>query len=532
MLQKIKSIWNLLSSFGVHSLISDSEVKRIKLTNQLCLFSFVFYLVFDTVFLLFDIPVFQFDYYLTGLIFPIVLYLNYKGKTTAAKLMLYFIFNFGVLNLHFFYGKSFETNLLLFPVMQIPFFLFSRKQSNYLLITIMFPFLAFIYVNLSGISNPANLDINADHVVVMKNTVHLTVALAFFVVIFLYTRLNQKSEQFLVSKNSILEEQLRIIFDNSTDALLVIDTDTNLISNVNTHAVELLQGNKSEDIVGRQLPDFHKEKLNPEQIAEIRKNLKINKFWSGEVEFETLKGNYFWGDLAVKRLETSNTPFQLVRIANITLRKVHEQHMESSLMEKQVLIDEIHHRVKNNLAIISSLLHLQSSQIEDKKLLEIFDESRRRIHSMALIHEKLYHNESLEKIDFAEYVKALVDSIKASYNASAVLVSVKTSITNVFLELKYAIPFALILNELISNSYKHAFKDRDNGSISILITKNDSLLSMQIEDDGVGFHGDVAASTTLGLSLVASLVDQIDGKLITEVKNGTSFQLTVQTLPV
>ncbi|MBL0048119.1 MAG: PAS domain S-box protein [Bacteroidetes bacterium] len=527
----LKSFWYFVTNCGINSFVSDSEIKRIKITNQLCLLAFGCYLLFDISFLIFQIPIFQFDYFITGLFFPGVLYLNHSGKNNAAKLLLCSILYFGIFIMLFFYGKTFETNLLLFPVLQVPFFIFDIKQRKFILITLVIPFLIFVGINLSGISNPAQFKISDTDIAIMRNMVQLSAVIVFFLVIYFYSRLNQKSEQSLTSMNSLLEEQVQTIFENSSDALLVIDTDHNLISNVNRFAVELFEGNDKEDLIGKQVPDLHKDKFNTEQLIVIRKNLKLRKYWNGEIEFETLKGRSFWGDLSVKRIETSLKPYQLVRVADVTQRKHHETQMQSSLKEKEILIDEIHHRVKNNLAIISSLLHLQSSQIEDKKLLEIFDESRRRIQSMALIHEKLYHNESLEKIDFSDYVIALVDSIKGSYNASDTSITVTTNIKNVHLELKHAIPCALILNELISNSYKHAFAGQEQGLIAIDIYKSGSQLSMTVKDNGIGMseHTSITNSTSLGLTLVSSLVSQIRGNMVHQNSNGSSFQLTFNT---
>lgn len=530
-MNELQNLWHKLTNLGTDYYVSESEIRRVKITNQLCFVAFLCYIIFDSTFLFFNIPIFQFDYYSIGLLFPVVLYLNSKNKATAAKLLLCTILFIGIFNMIFFYGKTFETNLLLFPVMQVPFFLFGRKQRNYFLLTIFLPFLIFIYLNIAGNDTKSGLIVSPYNIKIMKNLVQLSAIFLFFLVIYMFTRLSQKSEQSLASKNNLLQEQVQTIFENSSDALLVIDTDLNVINNLNQFAVELLEGKEKQDIIGKQVPDFHKDKLNNEQLFNIRKSLRINKFWSGEIEFETLKGKSFWGDLTVKRIDTSYKPYQLVRISDITQRKKYEAEMQSSLKEKEILIDEIHHRVKNNLAIISGLLHLQSSQIEDEKLLEIFDESRRRIQSMALIHEKLYHTESFEKIDFSEYVTSLIDYIQSSYNTSSTSITVNTSIKNVHLDLKHAVPCALILNELISNSYKHAFNGKPAGVIDIDIFKNGPTLSMTIMDNGIGIDPtiDIVQSSSLGLTLVNSLVNQIDGKLSMNSTNGTTFQLTFNT---
>ena len=526
----VRRFWNFCSNCGANPRFSDGEIKRIKITNQLCLVAFICYIIFDSAFLLLDIPILQKDYFIVGLLFPVVIYLNYREYNLIAKLLLCAILYYGVFNMMFFYGRTFETNLLLFPVFQVPFFLFDTRSPKWLMLTIIVPFITFLYINMSEHQNPANFVISESQVTVMRKFVQLTAILVFFIVIYFYSRLNAKSEQSLTSKYSLLQEQMHTVFENSSDALLVIDTNSNKISSVNRYALELFQADKSEELLGKEVPDFHKNKLEYSQLMQIRLSLKEKSFWNGEIEFQTLKGNFFWGDLSVKRIETATLSYQLVRISDITQRKIADARLQASLREKEILIEEIHHRVKNNLAIVSGLLHLQSTQIEDPKLLELFDECRRRIKSMALIHEKLYLNDSFEKINFQDYVTSLLDSIKGSYNASSSRIAVETKINDVHLELKIAIPCALILNELISNAYKHAFVGKEKGLIQIEINKSENQLSLQVKDDGVGIPEAATSNpdgARLGLTLVHSLVEQISGSLNITTNNGSEFKLSL-----
>ena len=525
-----QEFWYFVSNIGVKNTYELQEIKRIQITNQLFLIALFSYFIFDISFLSFQLPFYQFDYFITGLFFTIVPWLNFKGFHTAAKLTLCAILYFGVFNIMFFYGKTFESNLLFLPVVQVPFFLFDvkNKDRKFLWISLIVPFAVFLFLNFADFKNPGNLLINTHQYNLMRLFISTFAVLIFFTVVYAYTVLNRKSEIALSSKNTLLEEQLQTIFDNSYDALLLLNDGSVFISAVNRRALEMFEVQNDDELTGQWVQKRQKKAFSNDEVEAILQEIKEKKYWSQEIEFVTETGKTFWGDTTVKSVQAGSLRYQLIRIADVTQRKLNEEKIKSSLREKETLIDEIHHRVKNNLAVISGLLYLQSNQIEDKKLQQTFDESRRRIQSMALVHEKLYHNESLESIDFAEYVKALVESIHNSYNPSAASITVETDITNIYLELKNAVPCGLILNELISNAYKHAFEGKVSGKIGITINKKGSQLSLCVEDNGVGLKDnlDISQSTTLGFTLVNSLIAQVHGILHIENTPGAKFNFT------
>jgi len=202
--------------------------------------------------------------------------------------------------------------------------------------------------------------------------------------------------------------------------------------------------------------------------------------------------------------------------------------MEESLHEKEVLLKEIHHRVKNNLQIISSLLNLQAGKVTDVQTIQSLRESQMRVRSMALIHEKLYQSESLAKIDFGGYVKSLAADLFRSYQRGLGQVELKIEVDKVELELDQAIPCGLILNELMTNALKYAFPDGRSGTLSVdLRAGSGQALSLRVSDDGVGMppEFDLATAKSLGLQLVNSLVAQLDGRLEVEHSCGTAFKV-------
>jgi PAS domain S-box-containing protein len=206
-------------------------------------------------------------------------------------------------------------------------------------------------------------------------------------------------------------------------------------------------------------------------------------------------------------------------------RKVALEKIENSLKEKELLLKEIHHRVKNNLQIISSLLNIQSTYIKDDKSLDLFKESQNRVRSMALIHEKLYQSSDMSQIDFPEYVKGLVSNLFGSYNLNPEHIILHQNVNNMIIGIDLAINLGFILNELISNAFKHAFPDGRKGNLYITMNRAEDSCELIVEDDGVGFPPgkDFKKMDSLGLQLILTLVEQIGGTIDLKTDRGTKF---------
>ncbi len=192
------------------------------------------------------------------------------------------------------------------------------------------------------------------------------------------------------------------------------------------------------------------------------------------------------------------------------------------------MLKEIHHRVKNNLQIIASLVHLQSEHIKDSEGLRAFLESRNRINTMALIHEKLYMSPDISRIDFLDYVNELANSLYLSYGIDRRNVALKLDIENVSFDINTAIPLGLIINELVSNALKYAFPGGIKGEIRIDLHQDDeSRFILIIGDNGTGFPEDLDFRNTesLGLRLVISLTGQLGGTIDLDRKGGTTFRI-------
>jgi len=217
------------------------------------------------------------------------------------------------------------------------------------------------------------------------------------------------------------------------------------------------------------------------------------------------------------------------QIENITERKRTEQKVVESLKEKEALLREIHHRVKNNMQVISSILHLQTTYIQDPAALDVFKDCQNRIHTMALIHEKLYRSEGLGQIDFKEYLESLVELLLRSQKNKSVAVRHELQIEPVTLGVDTAIPLGLIANELISNCFKHAFTGRREGWVRVILRKLDQgKFQLVVQDDGRGLPSgfDPGKTTSLGLRLLKILSSQIRGQIEIKSDHGAEFGIT------
>jgi two-component sensor histidine kinase/CBS domain-containing protein len=211
-------------------------------------------------------------------------------------------------------------------------------------------------------------------------------------------------------------------------------------------------------------------------------------------------------------------------------RKKAEAQLKVSLREKESLLKEIHHRVKNNLQVISSVLRLQSDYVKDEQVLELFKDSQNRIRSMALIHEKLYQSSDLSRINLSEYLTELTGNLMRSYTSGAVPIRLRITSGDVWLNIDTAIPCGLIINELVSNSIKHAFpQPQETNEIEIEIQQtNVEHFTLTVRDNGIGFPEtlDFRNTESLGLELVCIFTEQLGGRVELDRSNGTAFTLT------
>ena len=328
-------------------------------------------------------------------------------------------------------------------------------------------------------------------------------------------------------------EQILALIDAIPDIVYLKDgTRRNRI--INKAFVQAF-GLKPEEIVGM----LDEECLPADLAAACRKSDEIVLATGKPYRFEeTSVGT----DGIERDFETIKAPVhdengriaKLVGISrDITAHKEAQRALETALAEKSVLLKEIHHRVKNNMQVISSLLSLQSRYLKHPDDVEIFKESQRRIRSMALIHEMLYQSKSLSRIEFSGYVKKLLEILRGSLDFTSGRIAYRKELEEVQLDIQTATPCGFIVNELVSNALKHAFPGERAGEVYVgLRQEKDESIILTVQDDGVGLPPgiDLQSFNSMGLQLVMMLVGQIDGTIRAERDHGTKFVLVFREL--
>ncbi len=301
----------------------------------------------------------------------------------------------------------------------------------------------------------------------------------------------------------------------------------------------LLVNQRLCDMLGYSSDELYKkaffELTHPDEVENSLKNWdallsdEIKNFTS-EQRYIHKNGTYVVANLTVSMVRDAkgNPNYYVAVFEDITERKEQEIKLQQSLKEKEVLLKEVHHRVKNNMQVISSILNLQSSYIKDPEAIDMLRESQDRIKSMSFIHESLYQSKDLSHVNFTEYVRNLVNNLFRTYGINISGLKLEYELDEVPLNIDTAIPCGLVINELISNALKYAFKGRDEGKLQVELKKlDDGKLKLMIADDGVGFPDDIDYRETdsLGLQLVVTLVGQIKGEIDLDNSNGSKFTI-------
>jgi PAS domain S-box-containing protein len=446
---------------------------------------------------------------------------------------------------------------------------------------------------------------------------------------------------------------LEAVYNESADAIFLVDTETLITTDCNQRAVELFEASSKDEIINIEGQTLQKQQFTVDDLTAIVAEINQQRVWSRELQYITKKNNEFWGNIAVKQITVAGQRMNLVRVTDISERKRTEQMLElqavitrnmaegiclvratdgiivyanpkfetmfgydsgeltgqhvsivnyedenmtaeevnqairaavlqdgeatyevqnvkkdgtpfwcrattsvfehpeygkvlvavqqditqhkqseekvqRSLKEKEVLLKEIHHRVKNNLGIVSSLLQMQSRRSQEPQVTSILLDSQNRIDSIAMVHEKLYRSEDLANVNFAQYIPDLIAYLFESYNTSSNLVKLYLQVDDVGLDIESAIPCGLIVNELVSNALKYAFPNNQAGKILVKLYQKEYNVILIVQDNGVGLPVDFdkKKTKTLGINLIQGLVKQLRGNLEINSQQGTEFKIT------
>ena len=325
--------------------------------------------------------------------------------------------------------------------------------------------------------------------------------------------------------------KLRSIIENSTHLFWTYNNEKGVTSS-NNNFIEYIKNAYNKKV---KIEEDSKEKL---KFSDDEQHLfwddKYKKAFEGESQYfisskDDNKGNKVIKEVFLNPIyDEKGNILEISGIAHdITEKTLSEHQLKESLKEKEVLLKEVHHRVKNNLQVISSILNLQSSYVKDENTLNILRESQNRIKSMSFIHESLYKTDDFSKINFSEYISSLSKNLVHSYGIYSDLIELENNLEEVYLNLDLSIPCGLIINELVSNALKYAFSGDRKGIIKIDLFEKNGLINLIVQDNGLGLPKTINYKETesLGLQLVMTLAEQIDAEVLLDNTSGAKYTI-------
>ena len=331
-----------------------------------------------------------------------------------------------------------------------------------------------------------------------------------------------------ITERKIAEEKLQILghaIESTTEMITI--TDLNNRFTFLNRAFEKKYGYSESELIGKEVEIIGSVKNLPEIHEVVFKDTKKGG-WEGELVNTKKDGTEFPILLSTSQIKNKQGEVMgYIGVArDITELKNAYDRLRHSLTEKEILLKEVYHRIKNNMQVISSLLNIQSQSVTEPTAIELFRETQNRVRIMQLIHEKLYKSQDLSKIDFSLYIRDLTDQLRRAYPVSK-NIELTINSEGIFLGVDRAIPCGLIINELISNAYKYAFTDGQKGNIYIELTVQEDKLCLIVSDNGIGIPEtiDFRESDSLGMILVSTLSDQLEGTVEIDRTAGTKFTI-------
>lgn len=319
-------------------------------------------------------------------------------------------------------------------------------------------------------------------------------------------------------------KRLRIGFSHSPDPILLTD-ENGIITEANRAAQKLLRQKSANNIIGEKITGFltpcDKKKYS-DIISRREKKLSIKNFLC---TVPAASGSVAYVEASCSSLsdKSGNILGYVVTLKDVSRRKEYETALKRAVKEKKVLLKEVHHRVKNSLQIIHSILSLQTSYLKSPETVEILEECQHRIRTMSFVHECLYKSKKLTRINLNEYINELMRYLYQAYVSDNKEITLYSEIENIELDLQMATSCGMIYNELISNSLKHAFRDLPKGNIRVTFRREGVRYSLIVQDDGNGISTDEKSGMpkSFGMRLVSLLSDQLNGELTIKAEKGT-----------
>ncbi len=368
----------------------------------------------------------------------------------------------------------------------------------------------------------------------MVNRINLAAIIIFVILLGSFTMLQLKTIRKWNDKITESEKKFKVVLNNSQDVIYQMDIETGkyVYMSPSMHKtlgydIETVKDGGADFILNITHPE---DKKRMEDQVESFKSMDLEERLANDTQFRVKKknGEYIWinNKRTLLKDESGNPKYIIGNVRDISERKKYVDALDQSLKDKEILLSEIHHRVKNNLSIVSSLIELQKGtreEITEADLKEIQD----RIRSIALVHEKLYQAETLADVDLSEYIEDLLEMIQSSIGSKRKSVEIFSELDSIKIDNKKAVPIGLIVNELVNNCYKYAFLNQEDGKIDISLKKNGQSAKLKVEDNGVGLPANFEdkSSKSLGMTLVRAFTRQINGELDFNSDGGTTFTI-------
>lgn len=501
------------------------DVKRVFLLNIFILISFILSVFYVAVYVYFDISFGIVSNVLFTLAYAGLFFLSYKGKYKLSRLVFLYLINIHIYIFLILLGTRSMVHLFYFPIVIAPLLLYSieqfKKTIAFIALSTVF-FISVFFYSSTGLSTEISVELIGIISTLTLISVFLTEAI--MLITFVYSHhLNEKK---ILNDESFSRTQFEFIFDNSYDAWFLLDENRKIFK-ANKRAVQLFEMDNESDFNGLTAFDLYVEKPNEAEIANIREALSQGDLYHNEVHYKTFKGKSFWGDVAVKHLKIGTENFYSARVSDITERKLLENQLRKNIHEKSVLMAEIHHRVRNNLAIIKGLLSFYNEIGTNTDAKQLLQDSTGRIQSMIVIHEKLYASNDFSEVNLMSFIEEIVK------NTDELFANKKVKIVNnspeasklIYLNVNQAIPLSIVVNEIVTNAYKHAFNCQDEGEIEIYIKAESEKVFLKLKDNGCLKEKTEFRYQTMGETLINELVKQLNGAITVEKNNGYHYQI-------
>jgi PAS domain S-box-containing protein len=345
---------------------------------------------------------------------------------------------------------------------------------------------------------------------------------------------SEKDCIFGISKDLTKEQEalqkFNKLFSRNPSLMAVNDQEDGTFTDINDAFLDTL-GYSREEVVGKTSAELDLFIQPEEQLKAQKQLMTTGKIVDCELKVKCKNGKILDGIFYGEILESQGKKSFLTVMLDITERRQAEEKIKASLNEKEILLREIHHRVKNNLQAVSSLLSLQAGQFHEPKQKSAYNQLRNRIKSMALVHEKLYTSKDMAYIEFGDHIRSIVKELVLAYGNDEMKVNVKAD--KITIDLEKAVPLSLILNELVTNALIHAFPGRNAGTLQITFrAAGNGNVELMVRDDGKGLPEDIDFGNmhTLGLALIDALVQQINGKMEISREKGTTFTIRFERM--